>query len=170
MEIRKKLRPIWQKIVAWYQKTDRRTKVILWAVIAIIVVGGGSHLYHSSVRRQLVTQHSWYFLVGSPQNELPSAIAKHNSGASKLTFYKNGAFRQVAADYASDPEKGTWQVDGHTLLLKEPEAQTTQARLLSVSGTAGQYRYVGYKLTHIKMTAVDGSDTSGATVYLVRAR
>lgn len=170
MKTSKLLSPIWQKTVTWYRNTDRRAKLILWMVIAIIVVCTGSHLYHSAVKRQLVAQHPWYFLIGTPQNELPSAMAKHNSGASKLTFYKNGTFKQVAADYASDPEKGTWQVDGHALLLKDSEAQTTQAQLVSVSGTAGQYRYVGYKLTHIQMTAVDGSDLSGATVYLVRSR
>ncbi|ANZ59910.1 hypothetical protein AYR62_02820 [Secundilactobacillus paracollinoides] len=151
-------------------RSDRRIQALTWVIIVVVILGIGVHLYHRTPKRQPVRHNPWYFLVGTPANELPSAIEKHNSGASKLVFNKNGEFTQTAADYSSDPDSGTWQVDGKTLQLKESLGQTTRANIVSVKGIAGGYRYAGYKLTHVRMTAVDGSDTSAATVYLVYER
>lgn len=169
MNVGKRATTLWHQFLDRYHR-DRWTKVLTWLIIVIIILGFGVHLYHRTPKRQLVRHNPWYFLVGTPANELPSAIEKHNSGASKLVFNKNGEFTQTAADYSSDPDTGTWQVDGKTIQLKESLGQTTRANIVSVKGIADGYRYAGYKLTHVRMTAVDGSDTSTATVYLVYER
>lgn len=156
------------KTISWYRHASQQTKMIGIAVIIIVILLLGLHIYHDMASQQLIRQSPWYIFFGSPSDELSTAIADTNSDASKMTFRQNGKLTDVDDD-SSSSESGTWQVQGKLLIIKEDSA-TVRGRLSAVNGTASGYQYTGYKLTNIKITGMDASQTAGIKFYIVREK
>lgn len=51
-------------------RSDRRIQALTWVIIVVVILGIGVHLYHRTPKRQPVRHNPWYFLVGTPANEL----------------------------------------------------------------------------------------------------
>lgn len=158
------------KTTTWYRSASQQTKWILGAVVVVVVLAIGMHMYHSTVSQQLIRHDPWYFIMGSPNDQLASAEADNNSDASKLSFHKNNKVIDTDADGSGNSEDSTWTLKGKEFTIKDSNNETMKGKLVAVKGSTGAENYTGYKLTNIKMTGVDSSDLTGLNVYIVREK